>query len=82
MELTTVSPETLDEVWRKWREENSIPTDIWERSYTHVTRRFGLAKKFEEWLFTEGAIVQQIKGKRHLQFMDENQASYFLLRYA
>ena len=81
MELTTVGPDTLDEVWRKWRGEHSKPDDVWETSYQRVTRRFG-GKQFEEWLFTEGAVVQQINGKRHLQFMDENQASYFLLRYA
>lgn len=82
MELTTVGPETLDRVWQRWRSEHSLPTDIWAKNYTHVTRRFGHPKQFEEWLFTEGAIVQQIKGQRHLQFMDAESAPFFLLRYA
>ena len=82
MELTTVSPETLDKVWQTWRMEHSAPNDVWPRSYVKVSRNYGPGRQFEEWLFTEGAMVKQINRERHLQFLDENQASYFLLRWA
>jgi hypothetical protein len=78
--MITVSPETLDAVWQKWRCEHSKPNDVWPRSYIKVTRNYGPGKQFEEWLFTECAMVKQINRKRHLQFIDEERATFFLLR--
>lgn len=82
MGMITCNPETLNAVWLRWRADNNVELSVWNTDYSRAARHFGPAKQFEEWLFTEGAIVQQINGQRHLQFIDENQATYFLLRYA
>jgi hypothetical protein len=86
MELTTVGPETLGKVWQNWCLEHSVSNDIWSRSYTHVTRRFGPAKKFEAEF---NCILDFGKDKPDaytypgwIQFETEEEMTMFLLRFA
>jgi hypothetical protein len=50
-------------------------------SYDTQSRNYGPARCFEDWLFSQGAIVKQVKGKRHLEFMTPEQATWFKLKW-
>jgi len=51
-----------------------------QRSYCRVARRSGLALRFEELLFNEGAVIQRINKKCYLQFSDSEDALLFKLK--
>ena len=81
-----ISPEILNKVWSRWCEAHCEPDSmhtLWQYAeYGTVSRRGNTAQRFEDWLFTQGAIVQQLNHKRFLYFSDDQQASWFMLRYS
>jgi hypothetical protein len=49
--------------------------------YDTQHRNYGPAIDFEDWLFSQGAVVKQVNGKRHLEFMTPEQATWFKLKW-
>jgi hypothetical protein len=79
--MVTVGPDTLNKIWQDWRISQGQPLGVWDRSYQRVSRDH-TGKKFEDWLFSQGAMVFQENGRRYLRFLDAEQATFFLLQYA
>ena len=76
-------PDVLNAVWEKWNlehNESNFSNNVWLRDYSRTSRRSFTARLFEEWLFTEGAMVMQKDHKRYLRFLDAEKAAFFLLR--
>ena len=76
-------PDVLDAVWAYWNRNHNYTdggVSVWLRSYATHSRRSISARMFEEWLFTEGAMVEQTNHKRYLRFLDAEKAAFFLLR--
>lgn len=77
-----LSTEILNKVWLKWGSDNLHADDLrYDSVYDRVARRTINALKFEGWLFTQGATVQQVNHKRYLQFTDDQDATVFILKY-
>jgi hypothetical protein len=78
---TILSSEVLDRVWYKFLCYNGLAENNHKR-YKWISRRTKISQDFENWLFTQGITVQQINGNRHLQVLDDQNATFFLLRWA
>lgn len=80
---TILSSEVLDRVWYKFLFNNGLSeSKFLSKRYKWISRRTKISQDFENWLFTHGITVQQINGNRHLQVLDEQNATFFLLRWA
>jgi len=91
-ETELLSPELLDRVWWRWLAD-TIPTKErfiqvilqdrinFKTSYAGEKRSVKMAQEFERWLFEQGAEVRQIRGRRHLQFVDAAAATVFAMKW-
>jgi hypothetical protein len=79
--MITLPDELLNKVWQSWNIQNNFEV-VYQSQYNRVARRGYNAQKFENWLFTQGAIVQRINKKCYLQFTDPEEALVFRLKYA
>ena len=83
-EKQTLSNANLQKVWTNWLltlQDQYISRYGLRRDYDSCYRYAGPAWVFEDWLFSQGAIVKQVKGKRHLEFMTPEQATWFKLKW-
>lgn len=78
--MTEVDGEVLDKIWYRYASARGFdPRTV--RSYQRESRRSLYGRAFEAWLFNEGAIVQQRNKRRFIAFVDDTQASFFLLKW-
>ena len=73
----------INRVWLQWLAETHaglITKSKLNDRYINVIRRNYIAQQFENWLWGQGAAVQQINKKCYLQFNDEEDAMVFKLR--
>lgn len=80
----TLSNADLQKIWAKWMSnfEGQPISGLQQRlKYDNQHRHYGLAQRFETWLFSQGAVVKQVNGKRHLEFMTPEQATWFILKW-
>jgi hypothetical protein len=79
--MITLSDNTfLNRVWVSWNIQNNY-NNVYTNQYERVSRRGFNAQMFETWLFQQGAIVQRSNKKCYLQFVDEEEALVFRLKY-
>lgn len=76
--MTRLSPDQLNAAWQHFSEVREWARP--EHDYSRVNRRY-TGKGFEEWLFSLGGFIIQDHGKLYLDFTDDQQASYFILKY-
>jgi hypothetical protein len=89
VEMMVLSPEQLNKIWERWRDEKvelgspnmGYVQRQYSKDYTKMIRNFGYPKQFEEWLWEHGGIVQQVNHKRQILFTDESRAIMFALQY-
>lgn len=78
----TLDSTVLNHVWIKWCRAAGIDPRMYEKDYSRVSKRSPASKKFEDWLYVEGATVARANKKSYLQFVDAIQATAFRLKYA
>ena len=72
----------LDRIWRNWIDSMADTPSVRAIRYSDTGSRFStLNRKFEDFLFSNGAIVIQEEGKRYLKFFDAKNITLFLLKY-
>ena len=78
--IIKLSSDDLDRIWSRWT-SLMIPKKKFYGGYKFMVRNYGDTVKFEEWLFTHGAVVKQENGNRHLEFSDEELCVLFVLEW-
>jgi hypothetical protein len=80
----TLSNADLQKLWANWLltlQGQHISGYGLMMNYDTQHRNYGPARSFEDWLFSQGAVVKQVNGKRHLEFMKPEQATWFKLKW-
>lgn len=72
----------LNKVWTKWIDSTQTGYNYEPRDYARVARRGSMARKFEDWLWQEGAAIRRANKKCFLEFHSEDDATAFVLRYS
>ena len=82
--MTELPEEYVDSAWLKFLESRTTPEGrrYYGKHYRNVARRSNLSQSFENWLFTEGAIVRRSYKHCHLEFSFDEQATLFALKWA
>ena len=84
-QIQLIDTELLNKVWshfiREIEDANS-PKIITPLDYNFVGRRNSIAKKFEDWLFSQGAIVVQENRRRYIRFINKQRELFFILKYS
>ena len=79
----------LQNIWIKWidtfydQTEDTIRSKKFRRRsrYDYLNRNSKIAIQFEDWLMSYGAVVKQENGKRYLEFITSEQATWFILKW-
>lgn len=66
--------ELLEKVWRQWASDSGM-----EKVYRYAHERRN--KRFEDWLWDNGARVTQDNRTKYLRFNSEKQRTWFLMKY-
>ena len=77
--------ELLNKVWSGFiqeLEDAKLPKLIIPKDYNFVSRRSRPAKRFEDWLFTQGAIIVQENRRRYIRFINKQRELFFILKYS
>lgn len=77
---TRLGTEVINKLWFDFIEAKGAV--LYTSDYNRVPRRGGAAREFESWLYSQGCYVVQENHKRYLEFINEDQATFFMLKYA
>ena len=72
----------LDKIWVNWLTTRESGIHAYrDQHYINVPRRTPMPQLFESWLYSQGAIVVQKNHKRFIDFISEEDAIVFKLKY-
>lgn len=81
--MTVLGPDILNSIWIKWyRTAYKIQRiSVIDNDYSHVPRAAHHAQIFEKWLWKQGAEIRRKNKKCYLHFFDEQNATFFMLKW-
>lgn len=80
--MTEIGNDTLNRLWVKFAAKYLEPTELmYLCKFDNASRRSPMVRRFEDWLFSHGAIIQQRNKKRYFIFLNDEYASFFLLQH-
>lgn len=78
--MTRLPDTLLNRLWQSWCIHTNM--QYCQKDYASVSRRSGTAQAFENWIFTQGGVVQRANKKCYIEFSDEQDAIIFRLKHA
>ena len=81
--MIELDEDILDDVWQRYVRANTH-ADAYRmvpKHFRHASRRFGIAKNFEDWIYRDyGAVVRRRSKHCYLEVSFEEQATLFALK--
>jgi len=72
-------------MWLKWLHycfPNQVAKLAWSTHIDRVNLSYGNGKDFDEYVWGCGGHIRQEKGRRHLEFFNDEDATMFVLKWA
>ena len=85
MTKVTLGPETVDKIFMAWKvsdyqiRSGELEAYFIARIWARVDKRY--LQEFGDWLWPQGGNLRQDNKKYYIDFRDEAQASFFLLKW-